>query len=144
MVTNLHVQQAIEIAVKYHSNQVDKSGDLYILHPLRVMNHMDTADERVIAVLHDILEDTIVTEDYLLSLFPADIVEDIKGLSKRDNETYREFILRIREKPRQRKIKKADINDNISWTRVVKLEPMQAARLMDKYVKAWSLLMEAE
>ena len=136
MVTNMHLQIAIEIAVKYHSNQVDKSGDIYILHPLRLMSWMDTIEERIIAVLHDILEDTIVTESYLLTIFPQDIVEDIKRLSKVDGECYTDFIMRIKESPRARKIKLADIEDNMSYTRIVKLPEEHRARLINKYTNA--------
>lgn len=142
MVTNLHVQQAIEIAVKYHSNQVDKSGDLYVLHPFRVMNCMENAEERIVAVLHDILEDTIITEEYLLSIFPSEIVDGIKAMTKQDSETYTDFILRVKHHPIARKVKMADIKDNISFTRIVKLPEEHRARLINKYSNAWILLQE--
>lgn len=137
MVSNLHVQKAIEIAVKYHSSQVDRSGDIYILHPLRVMTTMFTPEERVIAVLHDILEDTIITKEYLLTLFPTDVVEDICCLTKSKEESYDDFIQRVKLNPRARKIKLADICDNISFTRVVKLPEEQRSKLINKYSKAW-------
>jgi (p)ppGpp synthase/HD superfamily hydrolase len=135
MVSNLHVQKAIEIAVKHHFSQVDRSGDIYILHPFRVMTTMSTPEERIIAVLHDILEDTIVTEDYLLSIFPKDIVDDIKCLTKGKSEAYDDFILRVKDNPRAKKIKLADISDNISFTRVVKLPEEQRAKMINKYSK---------
>lgn len=141
MVSNLHVQKAIEIAVKYHSNQVDKSGDIYILHPLRVMSKMDTHEERIIAVLHDILEDTIITEDYLLSIFPVDIVEDIKLLSKINGESYEVFITRIQKSERASKIKLVDIEDNLSYTRITKLTEEHRSRLVNKYTNAKRLLL---
>ena len=140
MVSNMQVQTAIEIAVKYHSNQVDKSGDLYILHPMRVMNAMDTNEERVIAILHDILEDTIVTKEYLLTLFPTDIVSDIEVLSKPKWDNYNDFILRIKENARAKKVKLADIEDNISYNRIVKLPEEMRSRLVNKYTKAKLLL----
>ena len=68
---------AFQIAKKAHSKQVDKAGKDYILHPMKVASYMDTDTEKAVAYLHDVLEDTNVTEDELRNMFPNEIVDGV-------------------------------------------------------------------
>lgn len=86
---------AIRIAAELHRGQVDKAGLPYILHPLRVMLSMDDDLRRIVAVLHDVAEDS----------------ED--GWRALHDETYEDFILRVSRNPLARQVKIADIRDNL-------------------------------
>jgi len=76
--------KAIEIAKIAHDGQADKKGDPYISHPLRVMNKMNTASEKIVAVLHDVVEDSELTlGDLTTSGFSDRIIEAIDAINKR-------------------------------------------------------------
>jgi hypothetical protein len=62
------LEHAIALAACAHAGQVDKAGQPYILHPLRVMLRLSGADERIVAVLHDVVEDTPRTIERLRAL----------------------------------------------------------------------------
>ena len=83
---------AFQIAKKAHSKQVDKAGKDYILHPMKVASYMDTDTEKAVAYLHDVLEDTNVTEDELRNMFPNEIVDGVITLTHRKDESYFEYI----------------------------------------------------
>ena len=85
---------AFQIAKKAHSKQVDKAGKDYILHPMKVASYMDTDTEKAVAYLHDVLEDTNVTEDELRNMFPNKIVDTVIILTHRKDESYFEYISR--------------------------------------------------
>src|ERR1035437_2145919 len=84
---------AIEIAAKAHSGQVDKAGESYILHPLRVMLSLTNDTERICAVLHDVIEDTDITIEQLAKAgFSEETLNVISLLTRQKGETYNEFI----------------------------------------------------
>jgi (p)ppGpp synthase/HD superfamily hydrolase len=114
------LNRAIEIAAFAHRGQVDKGGAPYILHPLRVMLAMDTDEERMVAVLHDALEDgpSSVPQAIGTAWFPAQVVEAIGDLTRRDGETYGAFIERVKANPLARKVKIADMRDNMDLSRI--------------------------
>lgn len=108
-----HLNHAITLATTYHADQVDKQGLPYILHPLRVMTRARTITHQIIAVLHDTLEDTALTESDLRGSFPDEIVDAVLALTRnKDNETYKEFIVRVARNPLAREVKLLDIEDN--------------------------------
>lgn len=81
------LEKAIQIAVKAHTGQVDKAGQPYIMHPLRVMFDCETETEMICAVLHDVVEDSDITlEDLRNEGFSDEVVEVIDRLSKREGE----------------------------------------------------------
>lgn len=89
------LERALEIATKAHKGQVDKSGAVYIFHPIRVAELCTTEEEKIVALLHDTIEDTSVTAEYLLEQgFPRTIVDAVLGVTRRDDETYEEFVRR--------------------------------------------------
>lgn len=133
-----NLENAIELAVKAHRGQKNKkSGETYILHPLRVMMAMDTEEEQIVAVLHDVLEDTDTTEHDLFKIgFSDRVIEAIKSVTRRENESYMEFINRANENEIGRKVKIADLKDNMNWDRI--LEPTEKdVQRMQKYQKAY-------
>jgi hypothetical protein len=112
------LEQVISLAALAHSGQKDKGGQPYILHPLRVMLSLDTEEERVVAVLHDIVEDTNWTLDALAITFPRSIVAAVDALTKREGESYTAFIRRVSLNPLARRVKIADLKDNLDMRRI--------------------------
>lgn len=81
------LERAIEIAAAAHAGVPDKAGNPYILHPLRVMMRVSSPAERVVAVLHDVVEDTSWTLQALAAEgFAPDVVAAVDALTKRDGE----------------------------------------------------------
>ena len=136
---------AIILASQAHAGQVDKSGSPYIEHPLRVAITMPTRMLKVAAVLHDVVEDTDVTLGYLtLAGFSPVLVDIIDHISKRDGEAYEDFIKRCCTSKDARIVKTADINDNMSPTRLLKMSPDKRARLILKYTNALNIIQKYE
>lgn len=137
------VEQAIAIAVKAHAGQTDKAGQPYILHPLRVMLRVQTPEERIAAVLHDVVEDCGVTLGELREAgFPASAVEAVEVLThapKLSEEEYFEVIRRAAAHPIARRVKRADLEDNLDIRRITVLTERDLARL-NKYKRAVRLL----
>ena len=113
------LEQAIALAAKQHEGQVDKANSPYILHPLRVMLNVPTIEHKIVAVLHDILEDTETTiEDLYQFGFQEHIIDAIVALTKKQGETRLEAAQRARQNPIARVVKLADINDNMDLSRI--------------------------
>jgi hypothetical protein len=123
----------------------DKAGRPYIEHPIRVMDAMGTDVERIIAVLHDVLEDTPVTVDELHTRgCPPQVVEAVEILTKRLGEDYDAFIQRIRDSRNELalRVKISDIADNTDEKRLALLDPAEAQRLRSKYSDTRPLLLD--
>jgi guanosine-3',5'-bis(diphosphate) 3'-pyrophosphohydrolase len=94
------LNKAIQLAAEAHEGQFDKAGQPYILHPLRVMMFLETEEEKIVGVLHDVIEDTTITEERLRQLgFSEKIIEAVRSvaranISKQRKENYWEFIRR--------------------------------------------------
>ena len=113
------LEQAIAFAAKQHAGQVDKANAPYILHPLRVMLNVPTIQHKIVAVLHDILEDTETTiEDLYQFGFQEHLIDAIVALTKKQGETRLEAAQRARQNPIARVVKLADINDNMDLSRI--------------------------
>ena len=133
--------RAIALAAQYHEGQTDKGGRPYIFHPLRLMLKALTEEEQIVAVLHDTLEDTDLTlDDLRRDGFSDEIVEAVDRLSRRDDETYHEFILRIKENRLAARVKILDLQDNMDLTRIKKPSEKDQKRLA-KYSRALDTLL---
>ncbi|QYR22489.1 HD domain-containing protein [Paenibacillus sp. sptzw28] len=133
--------KAIVLAAKHHEGQKDKGGNPYIFHPIRLMLKGITEDEQIVAILHDTIEDTDLTLDDLRSEgFSGEIVEAVDSLSRRKNETYEEFIYRIKKDPLARRVKVYDLQDNMNLSRIKKPSVKDKERLK-KYSKALDVLL---
>lgn len=134
------LDKAIAISSRVHTGQVDKAGQPYILHPLRVMLKFQNEHERIVAVLHDVIEDSEISLDDLKRLgFSTAIIEAIDCLTKRSGETYEEFISRVSLNDLARKIKIEDIKDNMDLTRIGSINDIDLARIK-KYHRALKFL----
>ena len=112
------LERAIALAVDAHAGQTDKAGKTYIRHPLRIMQQMETPQERVVAVLHDVVEDTEYTPAMIEEEFGEEIRDAIVRLTKQDGESYFEFVERASANDLAQKVKIADIEDNMDLTRL--------------------------
>ena len=112
-----YLTNAIRLAALAHADQVDKSGQPYVLHVLRVMLSptLKTEAERIVAVLHDVKEDQIhlwpaVERDYGWS---EEIMAGLDGVTWRQGESWKSYLKRAKANPISRKVKLADLNDNL-------------------------------
>jgi len=138
------LEKAIRIAVEAHAGQKDKSGQAYILHPLRLMLRGQTEDERITAVLHDVVEDTPWTLAALKAEgFPRRVLYALDCLTRRDKEGYGDFIQRLSPDRLARMVKIADLEDNMDARRLAKFSPKDTKRFA-KYVRAWHALVKLE
>ena len=137
------LEDAIALAVEAHRGQRDKAGRTYILHPLRVMMRLETDTERMVAVLHDVVEDSAWTLEQLRTLgYPEEVLGALEHLTKREGETYEAFIERVRPHALARRVKLADLEDNMDVRRLMAVTPKDAERLA-RYRAAWARLKEA-
>jgi (p)ppGpp synthase/HD superfamily hydrolase len=135
------VDDAIRTARAAHEGQVDKSGKPYIDHPLRVMGRVSGEHARMAAVLHDVVEDTAVTDSDLLAAgCPPEVVATVLALSHRDGEGQEDYLARVRTDPVAVEVKRADIADNTSPARLALLDPATQDRLRAKYARALEIL----
>jgi len=135
-----NLERAIAIAVEAHAGQKDRYGAAYILHPLRVMARITTDDDKIVAILHDVVEDTDWTFDDLRQEgFSEQLVVALDCVTKREGEAYEDFVKRSAANPIARRVKIADLEDNMDIRRNEKLAEKDLER-MNKYLRAWQLL----
>ena len=136
------IEKSLHIALRAYAGKTDKAGREYILHPLRVMAKMKTELEMSAALLHDVLEDSDITAWELLAEgIPAEVVDAVQYLSKREGEDYQDFVARAKQNRIAARVKIADIEDNIDVLRLTSLDEKDLARIQ-KYHMAWHLLQE--
>jgi (p)ppGpp synthase/HD superfamily hydrolase len=131
------LDKAISLAVAAHSGQKDKYGSPYILHPIRLMVKTCSEEEMITAILHDVVEDTDWTLEGLEAEgFSHNIIEALDCLTRRDDETYEAYIERSALNPLARKIKLADLEDNMDMKRMKTIDSESVGRLA-RYHNAW-------
>ena len=135
-----NLEDALALAVQAHHGQRDKAGQPYILHPLRVMMRLESEAERTVALLHDVVEDTPWTLERLRALgYPEGVLAALDALTRREGETYEAFIERVLPHPLARRVKLADLEDNMDVRRLTAVTAKDAERLA-RYRAAWSRL----
>jgi len=150
----MNLENAIKIAVEAHTGQVDKGGNPYILHPLRVMLSLDKEEERIVGVLHDVVEDCAGWSWERLEAegFSEEIIQALKSVSKTPEEEaeyqslpedqrlahYLRFIERAKANGIGRQVKAADIKDNLDISRITDIFQRDVERL-----KRYKLAMNA-
>lgn len=147
----LNLQRAIEIAAEAHREQTDKAGAPYLLHPLRVMMSLETADERIVGVLHDVVEDGPGwTFDRLEKEgFSPTVLDALRLVTKRPEDegdgeaVYVAFVRRAKGNKIARRVKTADILDNLNASRLSALTEKDMHR-MNRYLAALRELRDAD
>lgn len=113
------LEKAITFATCKHAGQIDKAGQPYILHPLRLMLKMKNEIQQIVAVLHDVIEDTDATIVDLISLgFNQDVIDAVCALTKKEGENRIEAAWRAVKNPIAREVKLADVADNMDLSRI--------------------------
>jgi len=134
------LERAIAIAAEAHGGVLDKGGQPYILHPLRVLLSVGTIEERIAAALHDVVEDSDWTLERLHQEgFSEPVVVAVDALTRRKGEEYMDFVRRAGANPIARRVKLADLADNMNPNRIASPSPRDAER-MRKYEAAVALL----
>lgn len=154
------INVAYYLAARAHEGQTDKSGKEYINHPLRVESKFKTADYKIVAILHDTIEDTFITKELIETLFGSQIALAVDLLSRRADESYMKFINRMcvtdfsidspgvspwmeRSYQMARLVKIADLEDNMDLSRLQQITDEDLNRIK-KYEKARQRLLEIE
>src|SRR5215475_4530664 len=136
------LDKAILIAAQAHLGQRDKAGAAYILHPLRMMMRMESEAAMTAAVLHDVVEDSDWTLEQLRGEgFSDEVLQAVDCLTRRDGESYDEFIARVRISPIARQVKIADLEDNMNVKRIGEITSKDLSRI-ERYHRAWRALTE--
>jgi (p)ppGpp synthase/HD superfamily hydrolase len=131
------LEDTIIFITEAHRGQIDRGGQPYVLHPLRMMSQFDDEASRTVALLHDVIEDTAYTLDDLRTRgYNEAIIEAVDALTRREDETYEQFILRIKPIPLARRVKLADLRDNMDIRRVKTISAKDAERF-ERYRRAW-------
>lgn len=134
------LEDAISIAALAHKGQFDKAGSPYLFHPLRMMMQMKSETAMMVAILHDVVEDTTWTLEQLREKgFSEDVLIAIDCVTARNGESYEEFIKRVETNPIACEVKIADLEDNMNIPRINELRPKDLERL-ERYHKSWKLL----
>ena len=135
------LDRAIEIATEAHKGQFDKAGRDYIGHPLRVMEMGKTEEEKIVGVLHDVIEDTDWTFEKLAEEgFSDEVIAALRCVTKiSENENYDDFIDRVKKNPLAVAVKINDLTDNMDIRRLPYLSDKDVKRLK-KYLKAYKRL----
>ena len=130
------IEKALQIAARAHEGQKDKDGLPYILHPLRVMNAVVGEPAKMVAILHDVIEDTEVGPGRLREAdLPEDVVATMVALTHRPDESYEQYIEKVACDDLAREVKLADLADNLANNRRLASTPDVAARI-DRYEQA--------
>lgn len=127
------------VATRAHAGQKRKDGTDYIAHPIRVAIRCESKESKIVALLHDVVEDTSVGFKELRELgFSQSILDAIDSVTKRPGEKYADFILRSKVNPVGCNVKLADIADNLDDQSA--LDPEDAEFLTKRYTKALEVL----
>ena len=139
----MNLEKAIQIAVEAHAGAKDRGGKPYILHPIGVMMRCETEDEKIVAILHDVVEDTEWTFEALRKAgFSETIIEALETVTKHsEDEDYDEFVQRSLKNEIGRKVKIADLRENLDVTRIGELNEKDIERI-NKYKRALKTLTE--
>jgi len=141
----MNLEKAIEIAVQAHKGVKDKAGNAYILHPIAIMNSLETEEEKIVGILHDVVEDSAWTFEKLKEEgFSDRIISGVRSVTKASEDLdYFAFINRAKANDIGRKVKIADLNHNLDVTRLKELTHQDLLRI-NKYLKALEILTEEE
>lgn len=136
------LERAIAVATRAYDGRVDRQGEPYVAHAVRVMLAMETDDERAVAMLHDVFEwGTITLREFASAKFPKRIVDAVDALTKRNGETPAEYIDRVRASRLATAVKLADLRDNaLEWRLDALPDKRQRKRLVAMYRESAELL----
>ena len=133
-------KKALLISFNAHKDQVDKSGMPYVYHPFHLAEQMDDEYSTCVALLHDVVEDTAVTVEYLAKQgFPLEVTDAIKLMTHDESVPYLDYVAKLKINPIARKVKIADLKHNSDLSRLDHIND-KALKRAEKYRAAIELL----
>ena len=135
-------KKALKLCFEAHKEQTDKSGMPYVFHPFHLAEQMETEETTVVALLHDLVEDTNYTiEDLTAMGFGKSITDAIALMTHAEGVNYMDYVRAIKENPIAKAVKLADLKHNSDLSRLDIIDE-KALRRKEKYQKAIALLSE--
>lgn len=136
----MNLKTALKIAKDAHRRQLDKGGESYIFHPIRVALQLETEEEKIVALLHDVVEDSeysiMILKEYM---FSDSVIEALTLLTKNKGMEYQTYIENIKKNALATKVKIADLTDNLDTTRLPAIT-IQDSKRIKKYHRAYDFL----
>ncbi|MBQ4262969.1 MAG: GTP pyrophosphokinase [Bacilli bacterium] len=143
MIYTSDVKKALNLMYNSHIKQYDKSGVPYVFHPFHVAEQMDDEDSTIVALLHDIIEDTDVTIEDLVSLgFSVQVINALKCLTHLEDEDYFDYIKRVSNNEIAKKVKIQDLKHNMDLSRLSSVSEKDLQRV-EKYKKSLKFLLDS-
>ena len=140
MIYTDETKKALKLCFEAHKNQVDKSGMPYVFHPFHVAEQMTDEATTIVALLHDVVEDTDYTlEDLAAEGFGKDLLEAVALMTHEDDVPYLDYVAKLKDNPIARAVKLADLAHNSDLSRIGEVDDETKQRL-EKYKKAIALL----
>lgn len=143
MINTKLTRLASKIAYKAHAGQTDKAGVPYIFHPIHIAEQMDSEESCVVALLHDVIEDSDITLEILSKYFNDDIIAALRVLTKKENDDYIIYIKRVKTNKLATKVKIKDLEHNRDLTRLDEVTDKDRKR-SSKYWEAIRYLEDIE
>lgn len=143
MIYTKSTRKAMKIAYDAHNGQLDKSGVPYVYHPIHLAEQMQTEEECIVALLHDVVEDTNVTFEQLEKEFSDAVIQALKLLTHDDSVDYMDYVRNLKDNPIAKNVKLADLHHNSDVTRLEKISEKDRLRY-EKYSKAIKILNDEE
>ena len=135
-------KKALKLSFEAHKDQVDKSGMPYIYHPFHLAEQMKDEDTTIVALLHDVVEDTDITVDDIRKMgFNEEVCEALKLMTHDDNVPYIEYVSKLKRNPMAKIVKIADLEHNRDLTRLNAVDE-KALKRVEKYKRAMEELLE--
>ena len=140
MIYTTNTKKALKLCFEAHKNQVDKSGMPYVFHPFHLAEQMETEETTIVALLHDVVEDTDYTLENLREMeFGETVVKALSLLTHDDAVEYMDYVRAIKENPIAKAVKLADLRHNSDLSRLDVIDEKALIR-QEKYLKAMDLL----
>ena len=142
MIYTPKTKMALKLCFEAHKDQVDKSGMPYVFHPFHLAEQMNTEETTIVALLHDLVEDTDYTIEDLVDMgFDKSITDAIALMTHADNVAYMDYVRAIKDNPIATTVKLADLKHNSDLTRLETVDEKALSR-REKYLKAIAILQE--
>ena len=142
MIYTPKTKMALKLCFEAHKEQVDKSGMPYVFHPFHLAEQMNTEETTIVALLHDLVEDTDYTIEDLVDMgFDKSITDAIALMTHADNVAYMDYVRAIKDNPIAKAVKLADLKHNSDLTRLETVDEKALSR-REKYLKAIAILEE--
>jgi (p)ppGpp synthase/HD superfamily hydrolase len=142
MIYTPKTKMALKLCFEAHKEQVDKSGMPYVFHPFHLAEQMNTEETTIVALLHDLVEDTDYTIEDLVDMgFDKSITDAIALMTHADNVAYMDYVRAIKDNPIAKTVKLADLKHNSDLTRLEIVDEKALSR-REKYLKAIAILQE--